>query len=118
MSRRKTTKQPWMKFYPGDWRSDPKLRMVSLAARGLWMDLLCLMHEAEPNGFIVVGDNRPTLEQLARLVGAEPQTIEPLLQELERSGAVTRTYFGALRCEGPRRTVLDPISDDPDGEFP
>ena len=31
---------PWMKFYPSDWRSDAALRTVSSAARGLWMDML------------------------------------------------------------------------------
>jgi len=45
---------PWMKFYPADWRSDPMLRLCSLAARGLWAEMICLMHEAEPYGSLLV----------------------------------------------------------------
>lgn len=44
---------PWMKFYPADWRADPGLRMCSgCCARGMWMEMLCLMHEAMPRGFL------------------------------------------------------------------
>jgi hypothetical protein len=47
-----------MKFYPSDWRSDPMLRLCSLAARGLWMEMMCLMHEAEPYGSLLVNGTR------------------------------------------------------------
>jgi len=47
-------KQPWLKFFPSDWRADPALRMCSLAARGLWIEMLCLMHEARPHGSLLV----------------------------------------------------------------
>ena len=40
--------RPWMKFYPRDWRGDQALRAVSIAARGLWLECLCIMHEARP----------------------------------------------------------------------
>ena len=45
---------PWMKFYPSDWRADPALRMCSLGARGLWAEMMCIMHEAEPYGCLLV----------------------------------------------------------------
>ncbi|ANB33251.1 hypothetical protein M2324_003640 [Rhodovulum sulfidophilum] len=43
---------PWLKFYTSDWRSDPGLRMCGLAARGLWVEMICLMHEATLEGDI------------------------------------------------------------------
>ena len=43
-------KQPAFQFYPGDWMKDPMLRRCSIAARGLWIDLLCLMHEMPTRG--------------------------------------------------------------------
>ena len=45
---------PWMKFYTADWRSDPALRMCSMAARGLWVEMICLMHEATPYGQLLI----------------------------------------------------------------
>ncbi len=43
-------KLPSFQFYPGDWMKDPSLRSVSLEARGLWMDMLCLLFESVRRG--------------------------------------------------------------------
>ena len=45
-------KQPAFMFYTGDWLKDPQLRRCSAAARGIWMDLLCLMHEMPTRGVL------------------------------------------------------------------
>lgn len=42
--------RPSFQFYPNDWRSDTNLRLCSLAAQGLWMDMLCLMFMAPIRG--------------------------------------------------------------------
>ncbi|MGD0052591.1 MAG: hypothetical protein ABSD03_12380 [Vulcanimicrobiaceae bacterium] len=57
--------QPYLALYTRDWRSDPRLRASSLAARGLWADLLSLMHEATPYGYLVVADRRCGLRDAA-----------------------------------------------------
>jgi hypothetical protein len=49
-------KLAWFHFYPGDWMKDPDLRRCSPAARGVYMDLLCLMFECEERGVLLVGD--------------------------------------------------------------
>jgi hypothetical protein len=60
--------RPWLRWYPGDWRADPRLRMCSLAARGLWIELLGFMHEAEPYGHFIVGGAAPSEREIAKLV--------------------------------------------------
>ena len=60
---------PWMKFYPSDWRADPSLRMCSIGARGLWMEMLCVMHEATPYGYLIVNGRALTACQIAGLSG-------------------------------------------------
>lgn len=87
---------PWMKFYPRDWRGDQALRAVSLAARGLWMECLMLMHEAKPYGHLVVGREPPTDDVLARLAGCSPVEIQPLLAELESANVYSRTNNGII----------------------
>jgi hypothetical protein len=68
---------PWMKFYPADWRSDPMLRLCSLAARGLWAEMICLMHEAEPYGSLLVNGNPQVKGQVkAQKPDARSQTPE------------------------------------------
>ena len=51
-------KRPAFQFYPGDWRKDVQLRSCSVAARGLWIDLLCVAHECEPYGHLMI-NGRP-----------------------------------------------------------
>lgn len=87
---------PWFKFYPTDWRSDPALKMCSLAARGLWIEMIALMHEATPYGHLVVSGRSPTDTQLAVLAGALPAQVSELLGELEAAGVFSRTREGVI----------------------
>lgn len=86
----KEKKQPWGKFYFSDWRADPRLRMCSLAARGLWMEMLALMHESEPRGYLVVNDREVSPKQLASLSGCTLKEAEAGLSELEEAGVFSR----------------------------
>lgn len=87
---------PWMKFYPSDWRADPRLRMCSLAARGLWVEMLALMHEASPYGHCLVNGLPPNEMQLAVLAGAPSDQVPDLIGELEAAGVFSRTREGVI----------------------
>ncbi len=65
-------KLPYFPFYPGDYLKDPALTLCSAATRGIWMDLLCRMHEYDRSGEL-----RGTADQLARL--ARCSTVEFVL---------------------------------------
>ena len=58
--------KPWLKFYPADWRADPRLRMCSLAARGLWIELMSYMHEGEPYGHLTIDGVPPPTTAASR----------------------------------------------------
>lgn len=88
--------QPWVKFYFSDWTSDPKLRMCGLAARGLWMEMLAIMHEAEPYGHLLVSGIVPSEQQLSVLVGAPVQQVADLLVELGIAGVFSRNRAGVI----------------------
>lgn len=89
-------KLPAFQFYPGDWMKDPSVRSVSLAARGLWLDMLCLMFESDRRGYLQLAGQPISAEQLARMVGEAPETIRPLLQELKTSGVFSSTEHGVI----------------------
>src|SRR4051812_15795604 len=89
-------KLPWMKFFPSDWRSDPALRMCSLAARGLWMEMLSIMHEAVPRGSLLVNGKNMGPKQLANLCGATVRETSALLKELEVAGVFSRAEDGTI----------------------
>jgi hypothetical protein len=90
------TSQPWMKFYPSDWRSDQALRVCSLAARGLWIEMLCVMHTATPYGHLLINGSPVSDAQLAMLAGTSPNQISALVGELELAGVFSRTSKGVI----------------------
>lgn len=96
---------PWLKFYPTDWRSDPALKMCSLAARGLWIEMIALMHEAVPYGHLLVSGRSPTDAQLAVLAGAPSDQITDLIGELESAGVFSRTREGVIYSRKMTRTA-------------
>lgn len=87
---------PWMKFYPTDWRADPRLRMCSLTARGLWIEMLTVMHEAVPYGHLLVSGRPLTDAQLAALAGAPTDQVSDAVGELEAAGVFSRTREGVI----------------------
>ncbi|WP_176086277.1 hypothetical protein [Martelella sp. HB161492] len=87
---------PWLKFFTTDWRADPALRMCSMAARGLWIELICLMHEATPYGHLLVSGRCPADAQIAVLAGTTPDQVTALLGELETAGVFSRTKDGTI----------------------
>ena len=107
-------KRPSFQFYPGDWLRDTALRACSLAARGLWMDMISFMHQGSPYGYLTLPATgkdggkdtlRPILPPiLARMVGGAPEDVEGLLVELEHAGVFSRTDDGIIFS---RRMVCD-----------
>ena len=95
---------PSFQFYPSDWLRDPGLRSCSLAARGLWIDLVALMHEAEPYGHLRLNGKEPTTSVVARMVGSQLKQVTRLLIELENAGVFSRTQEGTIFS---RRMVRD-----------
>lgn len=77
---------PWMKFYPADWQADPALRSCSLAARGLWIEMLCVMQKAEPIGGLTINGRPITTATLAVLAGCQERDAIKLLAELNGAG--------------------------------
>ncbi len=96
--------RPWMKYYPRDWRSDAKLRMCSLAARGLWADLLGYMHEAEPYGHLLIDGKKPNINDVAALVGRPLPEVKKAMFELANHGVFSTREDGVVYS---RRMVRD-----------
>jgi hypothetical protein len=87
---------PWMKFFPSDWRADQSLRVCSLAARGLWIEMLCVMHNATPYGHLLINGSPVSDTQLAMLAGTSSNQIPALVGELELAGVFSRTGKGVI----------------------
>lgn len=79
-------KRPSFQFYPSDWLRDTALRTCSIGARGLWMDMLCYMHEGSPYGYLKVNNKVILNANLARMVGLTLEEVEGYLSELMDAG--------------------------------
>jgi hypothetical protein len=97
-------KRPAFQFYPADWRKDAALQSCSLCSRGLWAEMMCIMHECDPYGTLSVNGRAMGVPQLARLVGEPEKGVKKLLQELEDAGVFSRDSDGRIFS---RRMVKD-----------
>jgi len=97
-------KRPAFMFYPADWRKDPQLGACSHQARGLWFEIMLVMHECEPYGHASI-DGRPIDdERLARLCRWPVKSFRRSLNELSSNGVFSRTADGTIYS---RRMVRD-----------
>lgn len=86
-------------FDVADWMRDPELRCCSLAARGLWMDLICVIHQCDQKGHLQHRSGEPfTTAQIARIAGTSEAECEELVQELEACGVFSRNDAGTIYC--------------------
>ena len=98
-------KLPGFTFYPGDWQKDPSLRRCCKAAKGVWMDMLCLLFECPSRGVFVDAGGRPWGdEEIAAAIGGDMASNLECIRELLAKGVVQRDARGAIFS---RRMVRD-----------
>ena len=122
---------PWMKFFSGDWVSDPALSLCSPATRGIWVDVICAMHARHRSGELI-----GKVEQLARICRCNLAEMTAAIAELDstgtadvtdRNGIVTLVCrrmqrecdgrkSGALRAMKHRNKVVTSASTNDEGE--
>lgn len=89
-------KRPSFQFYPSDWLRDTALRSCSTGARGLWMDMICFMHEGLPYGHLKVGHKVILAFNLSRMVGETLEVVEGWLDELSTAGVYETNDEGVI----------------------
>jgi hypothetical protein len=97
-------KRPSFQFYPSDWLRDTALRTCSTGARGLWIDMICFMHEGSPYGHLKVNHKVIHPVNLASMVGATLSQVEGWLNELQEAGVYDLTNDGVIYS---RRMIRD-----------
>lgn len=99
-----SNRPPAFQFYVKDWCSDTQLSLVSLNARGLWIELLCRMWESSRQGYLLIAGRSPDLTLIARVVRENELQVSKALEELERFNVLSKTADGVIYC---RRMVRD-----------
>ena len=102
---RNMAKLPAFQFYPGDWRKDVGVQSLSFHDRGVWWEMLCLMHETERRGVLVLKGHAMSDESIGNLLGLDKQNLTSTLTNLLTSGVASREEeTGAIYS---RRMVRD-----------
>lgn len=89
--------QLYMKFYPKDWMADERLRHISLAAKGLWFNLICLMHIANRDGRLFAPNGSPyTIEDIANRLRLPVEEARTLVGELLENKVMAKDKAGVF----------------------
>jgi uncharacterized phage protein (TIGR02220 family) len=87
---------PWTKWYWQDWCADAGLRSSSLAAKGLWMDILSIMARSKKKGFLLDGERPMDIKTLAKFTGETMEIVAGLLMELCEHAVFSTTEDGII----------------------
>jgi len=98
--------RPSFQFYFNDWLSEPGLRLCSLSARGLWMDMLCYMFKSDFRGLLKANGKQMQSKELSVLTGQSEETIIKLLSELESNNVFSRLDDTTIYNRRMYRTTL------------
>lgn len=90
------SERPWFKLWVADWLGDTLLRSCSLGARGLLIDLICIMHEADPYGHLLINGQPVTDFKLSVLLSVRLPSLLSKLRELETKKVLSRNEAGVL----------------------
>ena len=75
-------KLPAIQFYPGDWRKDPGIRALSFHDRGVWLEMILLMHESENRGKLMLAGKPIDHKTLGKLLGIHLNSLTKTLRNL------------------------------------
>lgn len=94
------------KWFWSDWLGAPEVRRLTLAEKGLWIDLLALAAGGKPVGYVCDEAGRPlTHEEIARVTNAaSPVEVAELIEAILKKGVASRDRTGRLLN---RRMVRD-----------
>jgi hypothetical protein len=82
-------RRPSFQFYPADWRNNANLRRCSWEARGVWVEVMGLMHDSDVYGVL-----HWPLKEIAQALGAPVK----LVQELASKGVMKGRDKGLIEA--------------------
>ena len=102
-------KRPSFQFYPADWQANSNLRRCTHEEKGIWIDVMCLLHDQEEYGV-----SRWPLKEIAQAVGCSVAKLKGLVTKGVIKGADTGDLCDALiyvprsgRKNGPEVTLIE-----------
>lgn len=79
-----------MQFYPGDWRKDPGIQALTYEERGIWFELLLMMHESEEYGYLTLNGYPIENQRLAQMLNLPRAKVDEVMQTFLDLGVAKR----------------------------
>jgi hypothetical protein len=93
----------WFRFWSRNWRNSQAIKLASMRARGVMLEIEILMARSPQAGFLLMTTGIPIDEKmLARLADADDGDMKAGLEELEKLGEI-RFHDGIIFCERVKR---------------
>lgn len=94
------SKAPSFQFYANDWMGNLALQSCSIGARGLFIQLLCLMHNSsEPGKLFLPNGFSPSATKTAQLCNVDARQYRRHLPELLQNGILKLDDNGIIYCK-------------------
>lgn len=90
--------RPAQQWYWDDWFSAFDVRLCSVGARGVWIDMLGIMYKAEIRGTLTINGRQTDSKTLAKIVGDTIANINKYLKELEDKDVFSRLEDNTIIC--------------------
>ncbi len=63
-------KRPSFQFYPSDWVGNSNLKRCTHAEKGVWLEIMCLLHDSEEYGLL-----RWPLKEIIEAIKCKPEEV-------------------------------------------
>lgn len=97
-------KRPAFQLYPESWRADVQLGACDYVSRGVWWEMICVMHGCTPYGHLALNGKAMPDKQAAEACRVPLVIYRKALKDLETHGVFSRTAEGIIYS---RRMVRD-----------
>jgi len=81
---------PAFQFYPGDWQKDPGVQSLDYETRGIWFEMILLMHESEDRGKLMLNGKAMPEKALSQILGLSEAKTKQTVSKLEAYGVASR----------------------------
>jgi DNA-binding transcriptional regulator YhcF (GntR family) len=103
-----SSKLPAIQFYPGDWWKDTGVKSLSHHDKGVWFEMLLLMHESPVRGKLMLGMKAMTNASLASVLKVDVETLKETVETLLERGVTEREKRSGALIN--RRMIRDEVA--------
>lgn len=107
----KHDQQPAIMLYVDDWLESSDLKLVSMAAQGLWIHFICRMWKSPKRGCLLKANGKqPQAEEIGKWTGLPEAEVKQLVSELQDEEVCSTMEDGTIYCRRMLRSVKQTLN--------